>query len=145
MNANRQSPGQSHYLGFEPILGTITDWVTRYRQAFSARAELNEVGSDEVARIAHDLNVSPRELAALVGKGPNSAALLDKMLTALGVDRENKYIKDLRLVRDLQRLCFGCDHKRQCAHALAAGTAKEHYREFCPNAYTLDVIIGRPQ
>jgi hypothetical protein len=110
-----------------------------------SRAELQRCGEEEVARIAHDLSVSPAELASLASKGPNSALLLDKMLVALGVDRENKHVKDPRMMRDLQRLCFACDHKKLCAHELAAGTAKEHYHEFCPNAYTLDVLTKRPQ
>ncbi len=136
---------QSHYQTLEPVLDTIAGWINRYRQSLQTQAELRNCGSEEVARIAHDLNVSPGELASLVSKGSGSAALLYKMLNALGVDREDKNFKDPRMVRDLERLCFACDHKSQCAHELEAGTAKEHYREFCPNAYTLDVLTGRPQ
>lgn len=134
-----------HYSGLEPILAKIADWVNRYRRAAQVRGELQQMGSDEVARIARDLNVTPDELASLASKGPNSAELLNKMLDALGVDRENKHLKDPRLMRDLQRLCFACEHRTRCAHELAADTAKEHYREFCPNAYTLDILTGRPQ
>lgn len=136
---------QPHYPGLEPILGTIAGWITRYREGLQYRAELRQCGTEEVARIAHDLNVTPGELATLAGKGENAAALLDKMLAALGVDRESKHVQDPRMMRDLQRLCFSCNHKQQCGHELAAGTAKEHYRAFCPNAYTLDVLTGRPQ
>ena len=142
---NTQPQGQPHYPGLEPILGTIAGWITKYRESMQSRAELQRCGEEEVARIAHELSVSPAELASLAGKSPNSALLLDKMLVALGVDRENKHVKDPRMMRDLQRLCFVCDHKAQCAHDLAAGTAKEHYHEYCPNAYTLDVLTRRPQ
>lgn len=143
---NTQPQEQPHYAGLEPILGTIAGWITKYRDSLQSRAELQRCGTEEVARIAHEMNVSPAELASLVSKGQNSALLLDKMLVALGLDREkNKHLKDPRIMRDLQRLCFACDHKKQCAHELAAGTAKEHFHEFCPNAYTLDVLTGRPQ
>jgi len=147
MNANMNAQPQEpvHYPGLEPILGTIAGWITRYRQAMQSRAELRQCGTEEVARIAHDLSVSPAELASLASKGPSSALLLDKMLVALGVDREDKHVKDPRMMRDLQRLCFACDHKRQCAHDLVAGTAKEHYHEYCPNAYTLDILMRCPQ
>lgn len=140
-----QPQEQPHYPGLEPILGTIAGWINRYREGMHNRAELQQCGAEEVARIAHDLNVTPGELANLAGKGGGSALLLDKMLVALGVDPENKNVKDPRMMRDLQRLCFACDHKTQCRHELAAGTAKEHYHEFCPNSYTLDVLTGKPQ
>lgn len=133
--------GQQHYSGLEPILGAIAHWITKYRNAHEARAELRRCDSDEVARVARELNISPRELTALAGKGPESAALLGKMLAALGLDPDSPPLKDPLLKRDLQRLCVACDHKRQCAHELAAGTAAEHYRDFCPNAYTLDVLL----
>jgi hypothetical protein len=131
--------------GIESIVDAIADWINNYRRASRARAELRQVGSEEVARIAHDLNVTPGELSGLVGKGPGSAALLDRMLVTLGLDRDSKCLKDPRLTRDLQRLCFACRHKARCAHELDIGTAKEHYREFCPNAYTLGVLTGRMQ
>ena len=93
--------------------------------------------------MARELNVSPGELADLATKAPDSAALLGKMLAALGVNAEDLASKDPMLMRDLQRLCVSCDHKQRCAHDLAAGTAGEHYREYCPNAYTLDVLLER--
>jgi len=139
----QQTP-QSHYPGLEPILDTIAGWINNYRRAAKTPSELAQVGSDEVARIAHDLNVTPGELANLTSKTTGSVDLLYKMLSALGVDRENKNLNDPRMIRDLERLCFACDHKARCAHELEVGAAKEHYREYCPNAYTLDVLTGRP-
>ena len=44
-------------------------------------------------------------------------------------------------MRDLQRLCMVCAQKGHCQHELAQGTAAEHFREFCPNAYTLDALF----
>jgi hypothetical protein len=35
-----------------------------------------------------------------------------------------------------------CGHKRRCAHDLAEGTGAEHYKEYCPNAYTLDMLFA---
>ena len=136
---------QPHYPGLEPILDRIAGWINDYRRASQVRAEFSEVGNDEVARIAHDLNVTPGELASLATKTTGSVDLLYKMLEALGFDREDKDLNDPRMIRDLERLCFACDQKARCAHDLEAGAAKEHYREFCPNAYTLDVLKSRPR
>jgi hypothetical protein len=44
-------------------------------------------------------------------------------------------------MRDLQRICIACGHKGRCRHDLAAGTAPSHYRDYCPNAMSLDVLF----
>jgi hypothetical protein len=131
------------YPGIEEVFYTIAGWINNYRRTAYARAELREVGGDDIARIAHDLNVTPGELSNLVNKGPGSVSLLYKMLKALGIDRDDKNLRDPRMTRDLERLCLACGHKARCAHELDVGTAKDHYREFCLNAYTLDVLTGR--
>lgn len=131
------------YSNLESTLSAIARWIASYRQAHEARAELRGCESDEVARVARELNVSPSELSDIAAKGPEGAALLRKMLLALGFDPESRVFKDPLLMRDLTRLCVGCDRKRRCRYELAAGTAAEHFREFCPNAYTLGLLLGR--
>jgi hypothetical protein len=42
------------------------------------------------------------------------------------------------VLRDLERVCALCHHKRQCDRDLVAGTSAEHYQEYCPNAPTID-------
>jgi hypothetical protein len=76
-------------------------------------------------------------------RSPDSVAPMDKLLTALGVDRARRPFDEPALIRDLQDLCTVCDHTQQCAHELAAGTAAQHYRTYCPTAYTIDYMIGR--
>jgi len=134
---------EHRYPAIESVLGAIAHWITKYREAHEARAELRQCDAEEVARVARELNVTSGELADLAAKKPEGAALLGRMLTALGIDPESPALKDPLMIRDLQRLCIGCDHKRRCAHELAAGTAAEHYGDFCPNAYTFDVVLGR--
>jgi len=52
-----------------------------------------------------------------------------------------KYIRELnemyemnRVLRDMERVCALCPHKRRCIEDLAAGTSPEHY---CPNEPTI--------
>ena len=132
---------RSHYRGLDEILGAIAHWVSNYRKARAAQAELAKCGTDEVARIAHDLGVSSEELYNLAGKSADSADLLQKMLVALGVDPKALAHDDPTVMHDLQRLCVMCGHKQQCAHEFDVGTAAENYRKFCPNAYTLDALF----
>jgi hypothetical protein len=130
------------YPRIEPILDVIADWVKRYRHAVGLRNELQQCGADEVARVARELGVSTGELAQLASKGPGAADLLPKLLRALGVDSAALARQDPFTMRDLQRLCINCGVKRRCEHELAAGTAPQNFRAYCPNAFTLDELLG---
>lgn len=140
MNAQ---PVEQHYEGLEAVLNAVASWITRYRQQRQARHEFSQCDAEEVAQIAHDLGISSAELREVASKGPESAALLGRMLTTLGVDANELDSADPAVMRDLQRLCVSCGHKQQCMHEFDAGTAAAHYHEFCPNAYTLDALLAQ--
>ena len=127
------------------VLGAIAQWMTRYRYARGLRNEMMECGPDDVARIARELRIDQSELASLAGKGPNAADLLQKLLVALGVDAEGLAHDDPLVMRDLQRLCITCGAKRQCAHDLEVGVLAENFRDYCPNAYTLQALLKGKQ
>lgn len=133
---------QPHYPVLERVLNSIADWINNYRSTVGHDSSLARCDHDEVLQIAHDLGVSPDELRELSSKGPHSADLLLKMLTALGVDPKALADKEPLVMRDLQRLCTTCGDKGRCAHELAEGTAKAHFHEFCPNAFTLDALFA---
>ena len=44
-------------------------------------------------------------------------------------------------MRDMERVCSFCTHKRQCRQELAAGTAATNYVEYCENADTIDMLM----
>lgn len=129
------------YPRVEAILDSIAGWVSLYRETLEARHALGTCDRAEVERIAQELRVSPQELVDLSRKPAESAALLGKMLTALGVDGKALADKDPLVMRDLQRLCVSCSHKRHCAQDLEAGGAPQHFHDYCPNAFTLDALI----
>jgi hypothetical protein len=91
--------------------------------------------------MASDMGITSNELTALARKGPHAADLLQKLLVALGVDAEGLAHDDPMIMRDLQRLCTTCGHKRQCALDLEAGIAASNFRDYCPNSFTLDALI----
>jgi hypothetical protein len=123
------------------IFDAIARWVKDYRTALGTSRELAHCDPRDVAAIAQDLTISPAELLALADRSPSSARLLYRMLSALGVDAGALSQRDPMVMRDLERLCITCTHKRKCAHELATGGAAEHYDAFCPNAYTLDMLL----
>ena len=92
--------------------------------------------------IARDLRVSTDELDRLVDSGPHSADEMPEMLKALGIDAEALVRTEPLLVRDMQRVCSLCRDKAHCHGDLAAGTAPEHYKEYCPNAPSIDALGG---
>ncbi len=137
------SPGtqQRHHPTIEFVLGAISDWINKYRQATGRHDEFGQCDPAEVTRMASDLGVPVSELRTLANKGSASADLLQKMLAALKVDAKDLERCEPSVMRDLQRLCVACGNKRQCQHELANGTAAEHFHEFCPNAFTLDALF----
>jgi hypothetical protein len=84
-------------------------------------------------------------LAAVAERGPNAAALLQKLLVALGIDPKDIDHRDPAVVRDLQRSCVMCDEKKRCKFDLANGIAADNFRDYCPNAHTLDALLQEKQ
>lgn len=135
---NVQQPG---FPTVDFVVNAIADWVNKYRSLHGKHNEFGECSPDEVMRIAADIGVPPAELRALAAKGPDAANLLEKMLIKLCVDPAQLAKSNPAVMRDLQRLCVACGQKERCLHELKEGTAAEHYREFCPNAFTLDALF----
>ena len=125
----------------EVVLNGIANWVSKYRDNIGLHNQLEQCDPTEVMRVARDLGISSSELLEIERKGPGAADLLKKMLVALHVDPNVLANIDQQIMRDLQRLCITCSEKKRCEHELASGTASEHFRDFCPNAFTLDALF----
>lgn len=136
---------QPTYPTVEFVLDAIAGWINKYRNTTTAAGEFGECSPEDVRQIAKDLGVPANELRALTAKGPGAADLLLKMLTALRVDPDALAKADPAVMRDLQRLCITCSQKGRCQHELAEGTAAGHFREFCPNAFTLDALFKQKE
>ena len=124
------------YPTVEFLIGKFADWL-KHRRELNEIRQLNRTDFDAIAR---DLRVSPDDLDRLVEIGPHSADEMPKMLEALGIDVEDLERTQPLMVRDMQRVCALCRDKAHCHSDFAAGTAAEHYKEYCPNAPTIDVL-----
>ena len=136
-----ETNNQPTYPRIEPVLSAVAQWVRKHRSAANLRDELAECAPADVARMACEIGISPRELDLVARRGPGAADLLQKLLVALHVDPETPALKDPAVMHDLQRLCITCSHKKQCQHDLAVGTAAQEYQKYCPNAFTLEAIL----
>jgi uncharacterized protein YjiS (DUF1127 family) len=130
------------YPRIEALIDTFTAWLKHRREL----NEMRQMDRCDFDRIASDLRVSPGELDVLVHQGPHAADELPKLLKALGIDEAGLARSEPLVLRDMQRVCALCHHKRQCDHDLEAGTSAEHYEGYCPNKSTihgLDQLVNR--
>ena len=116
------------------LLDTFTNWL-QYRREMN---EMRRMDRGDFERIAEDLRISPGDLDALVRHGPHAADELPRMLKALGIDEQTLARSQPMVLRDMERVCALCGHKSECDHDLAAGTAAEHYENYCLNAPTIE-------
>ena len=123
------------------VIDTFGDWLKHRREM----REMHEMDAVNFNQIASELRMSPTDLEELVRLGPHAADELPKMLIALGIDQEALARTEPHVLRDMERVCSMCNHKRQCDRDLAAGTAANHYEEYCGNADTIDGLGPRAQ
>ncbi len=134
------TPETRQYPVVEAVIDRFARWLKHRREI----AESCNYSSEEYSRIAHDLNLSTAELNTLVRRGAHASDELPTMMQALRIDPEAIRRVEPMVMRDLERVCALCEHKRQCAHELTTGKAAQDYAEFCPNAETLTALINTP-
>jgi hypothetical protein len=120
------------------VIDLFGDWLKQRRELNDLREYAADPG--ELERVARELNVTPADLEILVRQGSQGANELPEMLKALDIDETALWRAQPALLRDMERVCSFCTHKRQCHQELAAGTAATNYVEYCENAYTIDML-----
>jgi hypothetical protein len=118
---------------------TVTELVRQWKEAAANVRELARAGQT-AENVAQDLGLSPNELRALAGKGADAAKELPCLLDALRINAQTLAEKEPLVLRDLQRVCSLCDHKRACDRDIAAGTLAAHYQRYCVNADTVKAL-----
>jgi hypothetical protein len=120
------------------VIDLFSDWLKQRREFNELMEYAAEFG--ELEPVARELNVTLADLERLVRQGSQSANELRYTLTALGIDEAALWRAEPALLRDMERVCSFCTHKRQCHQELAAGTAATNYVEYCENANTIDIL-----
>ncbi|HJP69568.1 MAG TPA: DUF6455 family protein [Sphingomicrobium sp.] len=116
-------------------INLFANWLNHRREM----REMREIDGADLARIAHDLSVSPAELDGLVRGGAHASEELPKLLKSLGID-EAALSRTRPVQHDMVRVCAACQQKARCDSDLEAGTSAQHYREYCANAPTIDAL-----
>ena len=123
-----------------PVVEAVIDLFARWLNHTREIAELCTCDAISREKIATDLGLSPGELNQLIRRGPHAADELPKMMAAIGLDAKAIARAQPLVMRDLERVCALCEQKKQCGRDLAAGTAAQHYKEYCVNAETFAVL-----
>jgi hypothetical protein len=121
------------------VIDLFGDWL-KQRRELNELMEFAAADPGELERVARELNVTPADLERLVRQGSQGANELPYTLTALGIDETALWRAEPALLRDMERICSFCTHKRRCHEELAAGTAATNYVEYCENADTIDTL-----
>lgn len=127
----------------EKLVGRVVDIFGEWLKHRRELREMREMDAANLGQIASELRMTSADLEALVRHGPHAADELPKMLTALGIDQDRLARTEPLVLRDMERVCALCSHKRRCDRDLAAGTAAGHYEEYCANAPTIDGLGPR--
>jgi uncharacterized protein YjiS (DUF1127 family) len=118
----------------------IANWWRNWTERQATLTALKCMGSDDVGRLAHDVGLTGADLKILAGRWPDSAELLSRRLAVLKFD-ENVLVRcEPKVMRDLQRVCSLCGDKPRCQHHLAVAPFDEAWRDYCPNAQTLEAL-----
>lgn len=129
---------QGPYPFVTKVIDLFGEWLKQRREL----KELIDFAADpgEMGRVARELNVTPADLKMLVERGSHSANELPYTLTALGINETALLRAEPALLRDMERICSLCTHKRRCHQELAAGTAAKNYVEYCENSDTMGIL-----
>jgi hypothetical protein len=121
----------------ESLLGSLLrEWRNR-RPNRAGVAELANLANEDLRGAARDLGVTAPELRVLAGRWPNSADLLSRRMTALGLDKAELARSLPDVANDLSRLCSLCASKRRCANDLTERPDDRVWQQYCPNHLTL--------
>ena len=120
------------------VIDMFSDWLRQRRELNELIEYAAEFG--ELEPVARELNVTPADLEKLVRQGSQSANELPYILAALNIDEAALRRAEPALLRDMERVCSFCTHKRRCHRELAAGTAATNYVEYRENSDTMDTL-----
>jgi hypothetical protein len=112
-------------------------FLSRLRDWWQRRSELDAMDPDELERVAKDLGMTGPELRDLAARGPDAAHLLHERMRVLDLTDADVERVALGLMRDLERTCACCREKRVCERDLATRPVDPDWAGYCPNAVAL--------
>lgn len=118
---------------FDPfgILASMTEWCCLLKAAH----ELRDVDEEMLESM---LGASTPGGAPLASEAAAKLRGLAGLMRELRLDPEALRRREPALTQALEAACLQCSARERCERDLRSGTAARTYREFCPNAPSLD-------
>lgn len=119
-----------------PTLRSLIEW---FKPSAHDRdlAFLEKARGEEMERLRAHVRRRPQDLRWLVGREPDSTALLGHMMAETGVDQRRV---SRSAMRELESACAGCIAKLHCADEIGHGRAAGNFSEYCPNGPALKAL-----
>jgi hypothetical protein len=124
------------------LIGLLSERWRAWKESRDSLAGLEACGRSEIARIAQDLSLTPRELRSLARKGSDAASLLYRRLADLGLDRDELARRLPTILRAMQTDCSFCDSKVRCRHDFARSAEPSAWHTYCPNDAVLNALAA---
>lgn len=118
----------------------LSELAQRWRQRHSSLRELDGLGRDGLRELAGDVAVPEVDLYTLVSRSPANDSLLPRLLASIGLDADRLTRQQPAVMRDMARVCAGCQKTRHCRRELDREEAETSYRHYCPNAATIRAL-----
>jgi hypothetical protein len=115
-------------------------FLSRMREWWRRRHELDAIDRCELERIAGDLGMSAGELKDLAARGPHAADRLHERMRLLGLTRADVDRLAHGLMWDLERTCARCNQNGRCEKDLATRPHDASWGGYCPNAVALTAV-----
>lgn len=114
------------------------DW----RQRSAALQEISQLGNDGERMLA-ECGLSQSDFRQAMRVAFASKVLLPEAVKSKGIDAEAFENRYPVWNRDMRRTCMMCSVRRLCSDRLSTGQFETSYRDFCPNAGSLDALTER--
>lgn len=122
------------------LLPRIAQWWRERAERRESLQALSCMDAHSLGAIAAEFNVTPGQLVDMVEAGAHSADELRELMVLLHINEQAVQQKNLSLMHTLLIDCTNCPAKKACGHDLEAGTALEHYAQYCVNAEVLKTL-----
>lgn len=119
------------------IIKNIADAWSRYRARNARINELRALGDNDIRRLMEDTGLSYADLVTLAKCEGDSASLLYRRMSEMGLDPSKI---DASILRDMQRCCSECRSKARCEHELEDKPKAAAWPSYCPNRQTLEAL-----
>ncbi len=120
-------------------MGRFCDWIKARAQR---NDDLSALTRGDLTAMAADLGVAEADLIQVLPRTSDHSGLMDKMMTARGLDPNQVRRMCGPLVRDLELTCSRCSASTRCRNELAVGVAAANSHEYCGNAGTFDALLA---